>query len=324
MNQSPRGARFELFRFMAPPLLRIGTRGSPLALWQANAVRDGLLSARGLEPDAVEIVAIKTTGDLIQDRPLSEAGGKGLFVKEIDEALLDGRVDLAVHSAKDLPTDLAPGTVLAATLKRADVRDVLIGGSAPTLDALPRGAVVGTASLRRGALVRRRRPDVTVVPFRGNVRTRLDKLARLEVDATLLALAGLTRLGLEGHATEILDEDDFVPALGQGAVAVTARAGDGRTREALAALDCPATAAALACERAFLKVLDGSCRTPIAGLARVADGRLAFRGLILSVDGSREIEGRAEGAPEDAAALGAEAGRDVRARAPADLLAAFG
>lgn len=309
---------------MSAPLLRIGTRGSPLALWQANTVRDGLVAALGGDPDAVEIVVIKTTGDAIQDRPLSEAGGKGLFVKEIDEALLAGRVDLAVHSAKDLPTDLADGTSLAAVLPRADVRDALIGGSAATLDALREGAVVGTASLRRGALVRRRRPDLKVVSFRGNVQTRLDKLGAGVVDATLLALAGLTRLGLQNHATEILPEDEFLPALGQGAVAVTARIGDDKTREALSRLDCAATAAALACERAFLKVLDGSCRTPIAGLAKVSGGELAFRGLVLSEDGARTVEGEIRGSAADAERLGAESGGEVKSRTPPDLLAAFG
>lgn len=309
---------------MPAPLLRIGTRGSPLALWQANTVRDGLLAALGEGPDAVEIVVIKTTGDAIQDRPLSEAGGKGLFVKEIDEALLAGRVDLAVHSAKDLPTELAPGTALSAVLPRADVRDALIGGAAATLEALPDGAVVGTASLRRGALVRRKRPDLKVISFRGNVQTRLGKLARGEVHATLLALAGLTRLGLQDHATELLPEIDFPPALGQGAVAVTSRTDDARTREILQALNCAATDAALACERAFLTVLDGSCRTPIAGLARVHDGVLTFRGMVLSEDGARTVEGEIAGAAEDAAALGAEAGRDVKSRTPPDLLAAFG
>ncbi len=289
---------------MIQQTFRIGTRGSPLALWQAHRVRDGLIEAWGLAPDAVEIVVIRTTGDAIQDRPLSEAGGKGLFVKEIDEALLDGRVDLSVHSAKDLPTALAEGTELAATLPRADVRDVLIGGSAPTLDALREGAVVGTASLRRGALVRRWRPDLKVVTFRGNVHSRLEKLASGEVDATLLALAGLTRLGLERHATEIMDAETFPPALGQGAIAVTARAGDAATREALAKLDCPATAAALICERAFLTVLDGSCRTPIAGLARVNGDTLSFRGMVLSVDGARAVEATREGAASDAAAAG--------------------
>lgn len=304
---------------------RIGTRGSALALWQANRVRDGLLEAHGLEPDAVEIVVITTTGDAIQDRPLSDAGGKGLFVKEIDEALLAGRVDLAVHSAKDLPTQLAPGTALAATLERADVRDAFIGGAAPTLDGLPQGAVVGTASLRRGALALRRRPDLKIVSFRGNVQTRLDKLGRGQVDATLLALAGLDRLGLADRATEILDEETFTPALGQGAIAVTARTGDPRVGAALAALDHGPTAAALACERAFLAVLDGSCRTPIAGLARVdASAALGFRGLVLSKDGRRTVEGRGEASPGDAARLGAEVGRDVKGRTPADLLAAFG
>lgn len=310
---------------MSSSAFRIGTRGSALALWQAHRVRDDLIAAHGLAPDAVEIVTIKTTGDAIQDRPLSEAGGKGLFVKEIDEALLAGRVDLAVHSAKDLPTELAPGTWLVATLERADVRDAFIGGAAPTLAGLPEGAVVGTASLRRGAMVLRRRPDLKVVSFRGNVQTRLDKLARGEVDATLLALAGITRLGLAAHATEILDEADFLPALGQGAIAITARTDDARIVEALGPLDHAATAAALACERAFLRVLDGSCRTPIAGLARLgAGGALGFRGLVLSADGARTVEGAGEASPADADRLGVEVGREVKARTPADLLAAFG
>ncbi len=309
---------------MTPPLLRIGTRGSPLALWQANCVRDGLIRSLGTSPEAVEVVVIRTTGDAIQDRPLSEAGGKGLFVKEIDEALLDGRIDLAVHSAKDLPTELAVGTALAATLPRADVRDAFIGGAAARLDDLPKGAIVGTASLRRGALVLRRRPDLKVVSFRGNVQTRLEKLARGDVHATLLALAGLSRLGLSRHATEILDEVAFPPALGQGAIAVIARLGDATTFGALRPLDCPDTAAALMCERAFLAVLDGSCRTPIAGLAQVSGGTLSFRGMVLSVDGARTIEGAIHGPAADAAALGAEAGRDIKSRTPADLLAAFG
>lgn len=309
---------------MTTPLLRIGTRGSPLALWQANRVRDDLIAALGAPEEAVEIVVIKTTGDMIQDRPLSEAGGKGLFVKEIDEALLSGRVDLAVHSAKDLPTELAGGTSLAATLPRADVRDAFIGAASPRLMDLPRGAVIGSASLRRGALARRMRPDITVVSFRGNVQTRLDKLERGDVHATLLALAGLTRLGLEGHATEILDEENFPPALGQGAIAVTARVADPVTRDALAKLDCAATGAALVCERAFLAVLDGSCRTPIAGLAKVTDGALSFRGLVLSVDGARTVEGVISGSAADAERLGREAGHDVKGRTPADLLAAFG
>lgn len=310
---------------MPSPLFRIGTRGSALALWQAHRVRDDLIAAHGLEPDAVEIVTIKTTGDAIQDRPLSEAGGKGLFVKEIDEALLANRVDLAVHSAKDLPTELAPGTALVATLERADVRDAFIGAAAPTLAGLPEGAIVGTASLRRGAMVLRRRPDLKVVSFRGNVQTRLDKLARGEAHATLLALAGITRLGLAAHATEILEENDFLPALGQGAIAITARSADVRIIEALAPLDHAATAAALLCERAFLRILDGSCRTPIAGLARVgADGALVFCGQVLSTDGARTIEGVGAASPADAERLGAEVGRDVKARTPADLLAVFG
>src|SRR5689334_18877765 len=232
----------------------------------------------------IEIVTIRTSGDRIQDRPLAEAGGKGLFVKEIEEALLTGAIDLAVHSAKDMPTVLPDGLMLAACLPREDVRDAFISRKAASLRDLPHGAVVGTASLRRQAMVRRLRPDVSVVPLRGNVETRLKKLDAGEVDATLLALAGLKRLGLADKATALLEPDEFLPAVGQGAITIEARHDDARTRALLAAIDHADTSVALAAERAFLAVLDGSCRTPIAGHALVTGERVSFRGLILRPD----------------------------------------
>jgi hydroxymethylbilane synthase len=244
--------------------LRIGTRGSPLALAQAHMTRAALAAAQGVAEDAIEIVTIRTSGDRIQDRPLAEAGGKGLFTKEIEEALLAGIVDLAVHSAKDMPTVLPGGLMLAACLPREDVRDAFISRGAPSLRELPQAAVVGTASLRRQAMVKRLRPDVSVVPLRGNVETRIRKLEAGEVDATLLALAGLKRLGLADKATALLDVQEFLPAVGQGAITIEARSDDARIRELLARIDHADTSTALACERAFLAVLDGSCRTPIA------------------------------------------------------------
>src|SRR5712671_3954715 len=213
------------------PFLRIGTRGSPLALWQAREVRAHLAAAHGVEPEAIAIEAIRTTGDVIQDRPLSEAGGKGLFTKEIEQALLDKAIDLAVHSSKDMPTALPTGLELAACLPREDVRDAFISRKSASLRDLPQGAVVGTASLRRQAMVKRWRSDISTVVLRGNVETRLRKLDAGEVDATLLALAGLKRLGLAGKATALLDVDEFLPAVGQGAVTIEARVDDARTRE---------------------------------------------------------------------------------------------
>jgi hydroxymethylbilane synthase len=295
--------------------LRIGTRGSPLALAQAQELRGRLATAHGVDPERIAVQVIRTTGDKIQDRPLAEAGGKGLFTKEIEEALLAGAVDLAVHSAKDVPTVLPEGLILAAFLPREDVRDAFISRKAPSLRGLKPGAVVGTASLRRQALTRRLRPDLAVASFRGNVETRLRKLDAGEVDATLLALAGLKRLGLADAATAILEVDDFLPAVGQGAIAIETRESDARTRDLVAAVDHADTATALAAERAFLAVLDGSCRTPIAGHARVIDGRLAFRGLILRPDGSEAFEAARGGACDAAAALGADAGAELRGRA---------
>ncbi len=299
--------------------LRIGTRGSPLALAQARQVQARLAAAHGLDTDAIEICVIRTTGDRIQDRPLAEAGGKGLFTKEIEEALLAGSVDVAVHSAKDVPTWLPQGLILAAFLEREDVRDVFVSRGASSLQDLPPGALVGTASLRRQAQVLRLRPDLKVVPFRGNVETRLRKLEAGEADATLLALAGLRRLGRADAAAAILPLTEFLPAVGQGAIAIEARAGDSRTLSMIAPLNHAPTATALAAERAFLAALDGSCRTPIAGYARVDDGRLSFRGLVIRPDGSDARETAREGAIADACMIGEEAGRELKGRMPPDF-----
>lgn len=273
---------------------------------------EAALAAQGVETD---IVVMSTAGDRITDRPLTEIGGKGLFTQEIEDALDDGRLDLAVHSAKDMPTALPAGLGLAGYLKREDVRDALVTVDGRTLADLPAGAVVGTASLRRGALLRRLRPDLRVEVFRGNVQTRLAKLRAGVVDATLLALAGLKRLGLEEVATEILDVALFPPAVGQGAIAIETRLGDERVARFLApALDGD-TAIALAAERAFLAALDGSCRTPIAGHGIVTGDRLRFRGLILTPDGSRFHETETETTTEDAALTGRRAGDLLRERA---------
>jgi hydroxymethylbilane synthase len=306
----------------AAPFLRIGTRGSPLALWQAHEVQAQLAAAHGVAPETIVITVIKTSGDIIQDRPLSEVGGKGLFTKEIEQALSDGCIDLAVHSSKDMPTVLPDGLMLAACLPREDVRDAFISRKAATLATLPRGAVVGTASLRRQAMVKRLRPDLQVVSFRGNVETRLKKLADGVVDATLLALAGLKRLGRADAATSILDVDAFPPAVGQGAIGIETRADDRRTRDLVARIGDADTLSALTTERAFLEVLDGSCRTPIAGHARVEGGTVTFRGLILRPNGSEALETSRSGVVADAAALGADAGRELKGRAAPDFFVA--
>jgi hydroxymethylbilane synthase len=303
------------------PVLRIGTRGSPLALVQARQVQALLASTHGLDPARVALTIIRTSGDVIVDRPLSEVGGKGLFTKEIEEALLSGAIDLAVHSAKDVPTVLPDGLALVAVLPREDPRDAFISRKAGSMAELPAGAVVGTASLRRQALVKHLRPDLAVVNFRGNVETRLRKLDAGEVDATLLALAGLKRLGLAQAATAVLPLATFLPAVGQGIIALEARAGDARTRTLLGAIDDAESFAALTAERAFLGVLDGSCRTPIAGHAAVTDGRIDFRGLLARSDGSAVLACARAGAVADAATLGADAGRELLARGGAALLA---
>jgi len=294
---------------------RIGTRGSPLALAQAVETRDRLMAAHGLPQEACEIVVISTKGDRVTDRPLSEIGGKGLFTEEIEAQLADGRIDIAVHSSKDMPTQLPEGLYLSAFLPREDVRDAFIGRAASTIDQLPQGAVVGTSSLRRQALVRRNRPDLKVISFRGNVQTRMRKLEEGQVDGTLLALAGLRRLGREDYATDILNTDTFLPAPGQGAICIESRCGDGPIDSMLAAINHRETEMALTCERAFLASLDGSCRTPIGALARIDGTRMQFSGLILTPDGKTSFEVTREGAASQALELGQSAGEEIKMKA---------
>ena len=298
-----------------PASLPIGTRGSPLALWQAEHVRDRLADHHGPERGAASLSVISTSGDQILDKPLADFGGKGLFTKEIDEALLRGDIALAVHSMKDLPTRLPEGLCLAAVLPRADVRDAFLSPVADSLAALPAGAVVGTSSLRRAAQVKRARPDLDVIDFRGNVQTRLRKLGDGVADATLLAKAGLDRLGLADKATSVLAVDDMLPAVAQGAIGVVARCDDAETLTLLQPLNDAATEIAVTCERAFLAELDGSCRTPIAGLAAVEGDAIRFRGLILSPDGAEWHEVELSGPGTEAEAIGRQAGEDVRGRA---------
>jgi hydroxymethylbilane synthase len=299
--------------------LRIGTHGSPLALVQARTVRDRLAVALGRSADSVELKIIRTTGDTIVDRPLAEEGGKGLFTKEIEEALIRGDIDLAVHSAKDMPTFLPKGLMLAACLEREDPRDVFISAKAKTIAALPQGAKVGTASLRRQAIMKRARPDLEVAPLRGNVETRLRKLDGGEADAIILALAGLRRLGLEGRATRIMSADEFLPAAGQGAIAIETREDDAATRALLAKIDHADTSTAVAAERAFLAVLDGSCKTPIGAHAIIEDETVRFRGLIARPDGSTAHDIAATGARSDAVKIGESCARELKQRAGANF-----
>ncbi len=314
------------------PRLRLGTRGSPLALAQAREVRARLAAAHAdLEPEAaVEIVVIKTTGDAVQDRTLAEIGGKGLFTKEIEEALLDGRIDAAVHSMKDMPTWLPEGLRIGAVLAREDPRDALISERGESLAALPKGAVIGTASLRRQAQVLLARPDLEVVPFRGNVQTRLRKLAEGEVDATLLAVAGLKRLGMAERITAVLAPEVMLPAVAQGAIGVEVRADDAEAHGFLEPLNNRTSALRVAAERACLEVLDGSCRTPIAALAEIAgaapgdaSGEIRLRGLVCLPDGSEAHRAERRGPLADAEALGREVGEELRAAAGPAFFAAL-
>lgn len=296
--------------------LRIGTRGSPLALAQAHLVRDALLAAHNsLQEQAIEIVALTTRGDKIQNRTLADLGGKGLFTEEIEGGLLEGSLDLAVHSMKDMPTLLPDGLTIAAMLERGDVRDGFIGREGATLADLPTGATIGTASLRRQAQILNARPDLSVAALRGNVQTRLRKLQAGEVDGTLLAMAGLNRLGIGDVATEILNPDRFLPAIAQGAIGIEIH-GD---REDIAALLRPLahapTERCVNTERAFLGALDGSCRTPIAGLARLGGGQIDFTGEILAIDGSVAHRAHRSGAAAEAVALGEDAAAELRRNA---------
>ncbi|MHC5655497.1 hydroxymethylbilane synthase [Stappia sp.] len=296
------------------PLLRIGTRGSLLALAQAHETRDRLMAAHGLPERAFEIVVIKTSGDRIQDRPLSEVGGKGLFTKEIEAAMMAGEIDIAVHSSKDMPTVLPEGLEIVTFLPREDVRDAFISPKAKTLAELPHGAVVGSSSLRRQAMIKRMRPDIEVVTYRGNVQTRLQKLADGVVDATLLAYSGLKRLDLAHVVTSVIDTRDFLPAVGQGAICIEARADDLKARKLLEAIHDRETQICLDAERAFLRVLDGSCRTPIGGLATLSADGLDFRGLILTPDGQTVHETTRSGSIADAVEMGRDAGLELKER----------
>lgn len=294
---------------------RIGTRGSPLALAQASETRARLMIAHGLPEEAFEIVVMSTKGDRITDRPLSEIGGKGLFTAEIEAQLLSGELDLAVHSSKDMATKLPEGLEIIAYLPREDVRDAFVSPMAPRLAELPIAAMVGTASLRRQALVRKLRPDLQVKIFRGLVDTRLRKLAEGDADATLLAFAGLKRLGKPDVATEVLDPTIFPPAPAQGAICIEARSDNAAVRALLAPVNDADTYAAVSCERAFLEVLDGSCRTPIAGYAHIEADRLRFSGTILTPDGQTHYSIADDGSIADAVDIGHRAGASLLERA---------
>ena len=305
---------------MQTRLIRIGSRGSRLALAQANEARERLIGVHGLSPDDIEIVTITTTGDRIRDRPLAEIGGKALFAKEIEEALLGGEIDLAVHSMKDMPGDATPGLAIGAYLPREDPRDAFISRVAADVMALRENAVLGSSSVRRIAQLKHLRPDLVAVPFRGNVETRLAKLERGEADATILACAGLKRLGLEREITLAMPPEVMLPAVAQGAIGLQVRQGDERIHALVEPLDDAETAHQMAAERAFLILLEGSCRTPLAGHAVVTGNRIAFRGMTLTLDGSQVFEASREGLVKDAAALGRDAGEDVRARAGSSLV----
>ena len=297
--------------------LRIGTRGSPLALAQANLVRDMLLAAHPHLTD-VEIVVIQTKGDAILDRPLAEIGGKGLFTQEIEEQLLDGRVDLAVHSSKDMPTELPEGLSLPIFLEREDPRDAFIGNDGVGLMDLPQGCIVGTASLRRQAQVLRARPDVSVVSIRGNVGTRLKKIKQEKLGGTLLAVAGLNRLGLAAKATEVLSEDIMLPAPAQGAIAIEVRSGDAGVLRLLEALNHKETVLCVTCERSLLAQLDGSCRTPIAALAKLDGDSMTLKAKVFSLDGTQCFEASGNcvvASIGDAEALGQKIGLELISKA---------
>jgi hydroxymethylbilane synthase len=301
--------------------LRIGTRGSPLALAQAHEVQARLMTAHPdlVRPGAIEIVVIKTTGDMVLDRTLAAIGGKGLFTKEIDEAQLQGRIDIAVHSMKDVPTVLPDGIVLPCILEREDTRDAFLSLKAKCLADLPAGAVVGTASLRRGAQILYRRPDLKVEPLRGNVQTRMRKLEEGVVDATLLAMAGLRRLGLVDRVSSALEAEEMLPAVAQGAIGITCRAGDAAAHRRLAPLDHAESHLRVLAERAFLAVLDGSCRTPIGGLAELDGDQLTFRGLVIRPDGRQAHQIRLVGRRSDGEPMGRAAGEDLLGRCGPDF-----
>jgi len=299
--------------------LRIGTRGSPLALAQAYETRKRLQEQfPELNQDgAIEIVVMKTQGDMILDKSLMELGGKGLFTKELDVALLSNQVDICVHSMKDVPTWLPDGTILPCNLPREDTNDAFISGNPniKRISDLPDGAVIGTASLRRQAQLLAKNPTFKCVNFRGNVQTRLRKLDDGVVDATLLAIAGLKRMNMDGCATSVLDWEEMLPAVAQGAIGIQCRSDDERSLKYINALNHPETKYCVDCERGFLEALDGNCKTPIAGQARIVDGKIKFRGLIAMPDGSKKFEISADGEVSEAKEIGRKAGEELKRRA---------
>lgn len=299
--------------------LKIGTRGSPLALAQAHETKDRLSAAWDVPQEAFEIMVIQTTGDAIQDRPLKDIGGKGLFTKEIEEQLLDGRIDIAVHSMKDMPVAQPVGLILDTYLPREDVRDAFVSPSVSRFDDLPQGATVGTSSLRRKAQLQFVRPDLCVVEFRGNVQTRLRKLADGVAIGTFLATAGLNRLGMLDVPATSIAVDDMLPAVAQGAIGIERRENDTVTAELLSAIHDTDTGLRLAAERAFLAGLDGSCETPIAGLAELSGDTLSLRGEVLRPDGSERLTGSRTGPAADGAAMGADLAQELLSQAGPDF-----
>lgn len=298
---------------------KLGTRGSPLALAQARMTATALAAAHGWGPDVAEIVVVSTTGDRVQDRPLAEIGGKALWTKELDAALIDGRIDCGVHSMKDVETQLRDGITLAAMLPRADVRERLIG--AESIADLPQGARIGTSSPRRAAQLKSLRPDLVTEILRGNVATRMSKVESGAIDATLLAAAGLDRLGVIAGATVPIET--MLPASAQGAVGITARAGDAAVLELLAAINHDDTFAAVALERAFLAALGGTCHSPVAALATIAGDRVTFRAEIMTEDGTEIEEGGFEAALDDSEALVAALAADMLSDASPALRSLF-
>ncbi len=297
--------------------LRIGTRGSALALWQARSIARALREATGIEP---EIVIIKTSGDKFQQTSFSQIGTKGIFIKELEDALLEGRIDLAVHSMKDVPTEMPAGLTIAAIGKREDVRDALLSSSGATLASLPQGARVGTSSLRRQSQLLYARRDLRLLELRGNVDTRIEKLKRGDYDAIVLAKAGLDRLGLSGNISEVLPHDVSLPAAGQGAIGIEARTGDAETLRVLTALEDAETRSAVTAERSALAGLGGGCQVPIGAWGRVENGKLALDVAVLSPDGKQRMWEKDSGSPEEAEAIGKRIAQKLRDGGAAALL----
>ncbi len=300
--------------------IRIGTRGSPLALAQAHEARDRLCTAHDLDPALIEIIVISTTGDQIQNRSLADIGGKGLFTKELEEQLHDGSIDMAVHSMKDMPAELPDGMEICCLLEREDPRDAFISPVAKTIADLPRGATVGSSSVRRAAQLLNIRPDIQIVQFRGNVQTRLRKLDEGVAAATFLACAGLNRLGAAHLITSAMDPEIMLPAVAQGAIGIEIASSNDRSRALLEPLNHKSTCVCIETERAFLKELDGSCRTPLAGYATLAGDVISFSAMALTLDGQKVFRAIRIGNVDDAGRMGLDAAREIRALAGSDLV----